>query len=212
MPFGASKAARWQAYQTRARMGLNLWLQVITFVLIGWSLLTLLLIWHETGVYFPALQHAYFGQWIVSGIITQSPLIRLLGPGMKLPANGAWYPVRPLADWLNGPQLYHAPFTAWFAHYGLRTGLAPLLWAAIIVLRRFRNVINREHIRGLQLLGPRDHNRQLNGGYLARFGQRRDAIMLGSTSISASKQVEHFLITGSPGAGKSTLIRHMLAQ
>ena len=52
MPFGASKAARWQAYQTRARMGLNLWLQIITFVLIGWSLLTLLLIWHETGSLF----------------------------------------------------------------------------------------------------------------------------------------------------------------
>src|SRR6202034_4673087 len=103
----------------------------------GWSLITLLLIWQETGVYFPALQHAYFGQWIVCGVITQSPLIRLLGPGMKIPANGAWYPVKPLADWLNGPQFYRAPFTAWFAHYGLRTALVPLLLAAaIIVLAR----------------------------------------------------------------------------
>src|SRR5262249_6259776 len=37
-------------------------------------------------------------------------------------------------------------------------------------------------------------------------------IRLGASVIPAAKECEHFLITGSPGAGKSTLIRQMLTQ
>jgi hypothetical protein len=39
--FGASEAARWQAYQTRARMGAHLWFQIFTWVLLGWIGLTI---------------------------------------------------------------------------------------------------------------------------------------------------------------------------
>ena len=45
-----------------------------------------------------------------------------------------------------------------------------------------------------------------------RQRQDREGIQLGTSVITGNKECEHFLITGSPGAGKSTLIRHMLTQ
>jgi energy-coupling factor transporter ATP-binding protein EcfA2 len=208
---GASEAARWQAYQTRARMGVRLWLQVISWAALLWAVLTISMVWHETGQYFPVIQHVYFGRWMLCGIITRTPLIRLLGPRLSIPLNGAWYPILSITDWLNGPELYHQPFTVWFWHYGLRTALIPLLLAAAVIAWRVRHVIDRDHIRGLRLLTPKDHKRQLNGGWLQRR-QTRHGMKLGASVIAPLKESEHFLITGSPGAGKSTLIRHMLMQ
>ena len=109
---GASEAARWQAYQTRARMGANLWLQILTMMIFGWITLTLYIIWYETGAFFPALGHAYFWRWVIGGIITRAPLLNLLAPQLKMPIAGRWYPLIPFTDWLNGPQLYHLPFTS----------------------------------------------------------------------------------------------------
>src|SRR6266851_5600168 len=114
---------------------------------------------------------------------------------------------------LNGPQLYHLPFTTWFAHYGIRTALAPLGLAVLAIAWRARHHLDVEHLRGLRLLAPREHNRQLNGDWLTRVQNgRRRGIRLGSSVIPEAKECEHFLITGSPGAGKSTLIRHTLLQ
>src|SRR5580704_3951947 len=99
---GASEAARWQAYQTRARMGANLWLQILTMTIFGWISLTLCIIWHETGAFFPRLGHAYFCRWVIGGIITRAPLLNLFAPQLKMPLAGRWYPLIPLTDWLNG--------------------------------------------------------------------------------------------------------------
>jgi energy-coupling factor transporter ATP-binding protein EcfA2 len=207
---GASEAARWQAYQTRARMGLRLWLQILMGVVMLWALLTGYVVWYETGQYFPKIDHAHFGYWVACGLITQTPLIRLLGQ-LELPLKGGWYSVVVLADWLDGPGFYHAPFTIWFWHYGLRTALIPVGLAVTISAWRMRHIIDREHIRGLRLLRPKEHQRQANGGWLQRW-RNRDGIRLGASIIAPRKEAEHFLITGSPGAGKSTLIRHMLSQ
>jgi hypothetical protein len=208
---GASEAARWQAYQTRARMGVRLWVQVISWALLLWAGFTTCVIWRETGSYFPRLEHVYFGRWALCGIITRTPLLTLLTPRVAIPLNGQWYPVVPLSDWLNGPALYQAPFTVWFWHYGLRTALIPIALAAAVITWRARHAIDREHIRGLRLLAPKDHKRQLNGGWFQRRLVRH-GMKLGASVIGPRKETEHFLITGSPGAGKSTLIRHMLAQ
>jgi hypothetical protein len=212
MAFGASEAARWQAYQTRARMGAHLWFQIFTWVLLGWIGLTIYVVWYETGAYWPALQHAYFWRWVICGIISGTPLLDFFAPRLYVPAAGHWYPLPPFTDWLNGPQLYHLPFTIWFFHYGVRTALLPLALAAGTLTWRSRHVIDREHLRGLRLLAPKQHNRQLNGGWVARLVRRPSGIELGESMIAAKKECEHFLITGSPGAGKSTLIRHMLSQ
>jgi hypothetical protein len=212
MALGASEAARWQAYQTRARMGAHLWFQILTVALLGWAALTLYVVWYETGAYYPALQHAYFGRWVICGIITNTPILKLCAPRLSVPVAGGWYPLTQLTNWMNGPQLYHQPFTVWFVHYGVRTAVIPLALAVGAITWRARHVLDNEHLRGLRLLVPKQHNRQLNGGWLARLGQRREGIHLGASIISQNKECEHFLITGSPGAGKSTLIRHMLAQ
>src|SRR6266700_4013454 len=60
MAFGASEAARWQAYQTRARMSAHLWFQIITIAVLGWVVLTLYVVWRQTGVFYPQLDHQYF--------------------------------------------------------------------------------------------------------------------------------------------------------
>jgi predicted AAA+ superfamily ATPase len=77
---------------------------------------------------------------------------------------------------------------------------------------RARHHLDAEHLRGLRLLTPRDHNRQLSRGYLAGTLRRQRGIRLGSSIIPEAREAEHFLVTGSPGAGKSTLMRHMLTQ
>jgi len=213
MAFGASEAARWQAYQTRARMGAHLWFQIITTVVLGWVALTMYVVWRQTDAFYPQLGHQYFWRWVFCGIITETPVLNLCAANLKVPAAGRWYALPEFTDWLNGPQLYHLPFTTWFAHYGVRTALAPLGLAVLAIAWRARHHLDAEHLRGLRLLAPREHNRQLNGGWRARLhsGPRR-GIRLGSSIIPQAKECEHFLITGSPGAGKSTLIRHTLLQ
>jgi len=213
MAFGASEAARWQAYQTRARMGAHLWFQIITTAVLGWVALTLYVVWRQTGVFYPQLDHQYFWYWVFCGIIVDTPLLDLCAPNLKVPAPGGWYPLPGFTQWLDGPQLYHLPFTTWFVHYGVRTALVPLGLGAVALAWRAHHHLDVEHLCGLRLLAPREHNRQLGGGRLVRLHSgRRRGIRLGASIIPGAKECEHFLITGSPGAGKSTLIRHMLAQ
>jgi type IV secretory pathway TraG/TraD family ATPase VirD4 len=211
---GASEAARWQAYQTRARMGVTLWFQVFLLVLFGWFILTVWAVWHETGEYFPQLEHAYFGRWVLCGLLTQAPMVGSVMRRLPMPINGARYFIGPLTDWLNGPQMYNAPFTAWFAHYGWRTALIPIGLVGGIVFWRARHLADSEHIRGLRLMSPQQHHRQLNGGWPMRLIARGGVvgIGIGTIVIPPNRECEHFLVTGSPGSGKSTLIRHMLAQ
>src|SRR5437870_4177646 len=75
LPFNASQAARWQAYQTRARMGVQLWFQIGRWVLLGWVALTVFLVWHETGRYFPEVDHAYFLYWMLGGVLSRLPIV-----------------------------------------------------------------------------------------------------------------------------------------
>jgi type IV secretory pathway TraG/TraD family ATPase VirD4 len=211
MARGASEAARWQAYQTRARMGVRLWLQILMGVLMLWAGFTSYVIWYETGQYFPQLHHLYFVQWMLCGVLTGTFLASFFVPWCKIPMNGAWYPIVPLTAWLNSPQLYHQPFTVWFWHYGCWTAALPIALAIGTIAWRAHHVVDRDHIRGLRLLTPKDHNRQSNGGWF-EWRQSRGGMKLGASVIAPRKESEHFLITGSPGAGKSTLIRHMLRQ
>jgi hypothetical protein len=57
MAFGTSEAARFQAYQTRARMGAALWSRAVRTVIFIWVALTIWLIWYRVGLYRPWLQH-----------------------------------------------------------------------------------------------------------------------------------------------------------
>lgn len=216
MALGASQAARFQAYQTRARMGAQLWSRVLVWIFFGWILVTLYVVWRQTGVAFPQLNHAYFGRWVICGILTHIPLIDTLALRCRLPANGAWYPVGPLTDWMNGPQMYYQPFPTWFWHYGIRTALITIGIGAFALMWRGRRHFDSEHIRGLRLLSPRDHNRQVNGSWFSRTYRRFTAeppgITLGSITLPRTLEREHIAILGNTGSGKSTLIRHTLYQ
>jgi hypothetical protein len=149
---------------------------------------------------------------VFCGILTDVPPLNFFAPRLRVPAGGVWYPLPQLTKWMNGPQLYHLSFLAWFIHYGLRAAIIPLTLATCAIRWRARHHLDAEHLRGLRLLTPRDHNRQLSRGYLAGTLRRQRGIRLGSSIIPEAREAEHFLVTGSPGAGKSTLMRHMLTQ
>src|SRR6266851_674379 len=61
MPVGTSPAARFQAVQTRARMGAALWCRALRFILFVWLVLTIWVIWYRVGLYRPELHHEYSG-------------------------------------------------------------------------------------------------------------------------------------------------------
>jgi hypothetical protein len=152
-------------------MGAHLWFQIITAMILGWVVLTMYVVWRQTDAY-PQLGHQYFWYWVFCGIITQTPLLDLCAPNLKVPAPDGWYPLPEFTDWLNAPQLYHQPFTTWFAHYGVRTALLPFGLGIVALMWRARHHLDVEHLRGLRLLAPCEHNRQLNGGWIYRSARR----------------------------------------
>ena len=114
MAFGGSDAARFQAYQTRARMGAALWSRIILWTILGWFILTMWVVWHETGSYFPQLNHQYFWRWVICSTLLRIPFIDTIALRCMVPANGTWYPLGPLVNWMNGPKMYYQPFPTWF--------------------------------------------------------------------------------------------------
>lgn len=219
MALGASQAARFQAYQTRARISVVLWFRIIICASLVWAALTLYVVWRQTAAAFPALGHQFFWYWVICGTMIETPLVSFYAARISVPVAGQWYPLPQFLDWLNGPQLYHLPFTVWFAHYALRTALVPVAIGVAIISWRVRKGLDGEHLRGLRLLTPRDHNHQLEGeDYRARLlaclnrPSGGSGIRIGSSIIPVEKECEHFQIAGSPGSGKSTQIRHMLYQ
>ncbi len=229
MPVRTSPAARFQAMNTRAQMSAALWSRAIRFVLFIWIVVTIWLIWYRVGLYRPELHHEYFGRWILCGIINDTPLLNHFAPRLPMYADGAWYALPSFTQWLDGPEMYRDSFYSWYWHmatglggyYGLGTDLLPLgLGALLIGWRLRRDPDDPDHIRGLRLLSPRQHNRQLNGGGIYRSARRAfkppqgggSGIRLGTSIIPAEKEFEHFMVCGSPGSGKSTMIREILMQ
>src|SRR5262249_45202231 len=128
------------------------------------------------------------------------------------------YALPSFTAWLDSPQLYGASFYSWFWHvatglpdyYGLGTDLFPISLLALVgVWRARRPTDGAHHIRGLQLVSPRQLNRELDGGGLNRTSS---GIELGRVVIPDRMLCEHLLITGSTGAGKSITIRSLLKQ
>jgi type IV secretory pathway TraG/TraD family ATPase VirD4 len=210
MAFGGSDAARFQAYQTRARMGAALWSRIILWTILGWFALTIWVVWHETGSYFPQVGHQYFWRWVICSTLLRIPFIDTIALRCTVPANGAWYLLGPLVNWMNGPKMYYQPFPTWFWHYGVRTALIPVGLGVAAIIWRIRHHVGAFHVRGLKLLTARAHDRQLNGGIIRKVFSRRDRIQIGDSTIPAEKMTEHILISGSPGSGKSCLVRQLL--
>jgi hypothetical protein len=204
-------------------MGASLWFLIIKFMVMVWFALTVCVVWHETGEAFPALRHAYFWRWMLGGIFTGVPLLDRLGAYMLLPFDGGWPPLLDVVAALNGPQFYHGTFGQWFWHYAWYTTPVPLLLAPLTALISHNRNRDPEHIRGLKLLRPRQHNRQLNGGWWGKLKRAAHSIAfvdppswrpirIGKSVVPLEKDCEHFLVTGNTGSGKSVLIASLLRQ
>jgi hypothetical protein len=222
MRLRTSPAAEFQALQTRAKIGAMLWSRAARAVFYGWIALTVAVIWYRVGLYRPWLHHAYFGRWILCGIINDTPLLNRLAPQIPMYADGGWYTLPSFTGWLNSPQMYGASFYSWFWHmatgfggyWGLGTDLLPLSTLALVLIWRWqRDPDGSEHLRGLRLLTPQQHRRQLYGGIIKQLihGAPR-GIDLGGIIIPEQAETEHILISGNPGSGKSTTMRAMLKQ
>jgi type IV secretory pathway TraG/TraD family ATPase VirD4 len=232
MRLRTSPAAEFQSLQTRAIMGATLWSRAARGVIFAWIALTIWLIWHRVGLYLPELRHEYFGRWIVCGFFNDTPFLNRLADRLPMYANGGWYTLPSVAAWLDGPGMYRQSFYSWYWHtatglggyYGFGTDLFPLVCLALVIVWRWRRDPDAtDHLRGLRLLTPRQFERQLAGSWfkqwyraapLARLNRPTggSGIRLGTSVIPAEKEFEHFLVTGSPGGGKSTLMRQMLMQ
>jgi hypothetical protein len=212
----ASDAARLQAYQTRMRIGSAVYARVVFWIIIAWLALTFYVVWHETGAYFPRVGHQYFWRWVVCSTLLRIPFINTIALRCTVPANGIWYPLGPLTNWLNGPKMYYQPFPTWFWHYGIRTALIPLALGGFALIWRVRHAVDAEHLRGLRLLTRREHDRQLNGGWIRRSYRKatseQPGIRIGPVALPAKKESQHILLAGQTGTGKSIVNRHLLYQ
>jgi hypothetical protein len=219
MRLAPSPAAQFQAIKTRARLAAQLIWQAFISLLTIWILLITLVIWHEVGLHLPQLDHLYFGRWIVCSLFAETPYLSRFTRWMWIPTGGAYPRLGPLNAWLAGPAMYRHTFYQAFWHtagsgWGLLADLVPAGLACLLIGWRWRqDPASGDHLRGLRLLTPRELKHELHGGRTKRLllGEPR-GIRLGETVIPERIESEHVLITGNPGAGKSTAIRTMLKQ
>lgn len=225
MALGASEAARIQTYQTRLRMGAALWSRAIRAIIFIWIVLTLWVIWYRVGLYRPELHHEFFGRWILGGIITDTPILSHFAPRIPMPADRQWYGLPSFMTWLDGPEMYRDSFYSWYWHmatglggyYGLGTDLFPIGLGALLLAWRWRRENDgSEHLRGLRVISPQEHNRQVNGSWFTRQYRTLTAetpgITLGSVTLSRGLEREHIAIFGNTGSGKTSVSRQILDQ
>ena len=225
MALGTSEAARFQALGTRARMSAALWSRAVRFIIFIWIVLTLWVIWYRVGLYRPELHHEFFGRWILGGIITDTPLVSRLAPRIPMPAGRQWYDLPSFMTWLDGPEMYRDSFYEWYWHmatglggyYGLGTDLLPISLLVLLLAWRWqRENDGSEHLRGLRVISPREHKRQVNGAWFTRnyrnLTVEPPGITLGSVTLSRALEREHIAILGATGSGKTSVDRQALDQ
>ena len=212
MRSGISDGAFFQAYETRVRLSAQLVFRLSLGLSSLWLILTTYIVWYATGVYLPALGHQYFFRWILCDMLTSVPLVSDLAAWLPMYANGALYSLPSFGAWLDGPQFYQRSFPVWFWWYGRWTALTPLGLMLCAIVWRLRHRLDLKHIRGLQLITPQQHNRQLNGRQLITTSRSNDGFQIGASVVPRKLESSHIMICGQSGSGKSTLIRLLLRQ
>jgi hypothetical protein len=97
-------------------LGAQLIWQALIFLLALWIVLTTFIIWHQVGVYLPALEHAFFGRWILCSLFGETPFLNRFTGWMWIPVNGTYPRVGTLRAWLAGSEMYHHTFDQAFCH------------------------------------------------------------------------------------------------
>jgi energy-coupling factor transporter ATP-binding protein EcfA2 len=212
MQSGISDGAFFQAYETRAKLTAQLFFRLALGLSAAWLILTIYVVWYATGVYLPALGHQYFFRWILCDLLTDTPLVRDLADWLPMYANGALYNLPSFGAWLDGPQFYRQSFPEWFWCYGRWTALMPLGLALCGIAWRLRHRLDIKHIRGLQLITPQRHARQLGQRHLITTARPEPGLQIGASTIPRKLESRTIMICGQSGSGKSTLIRRLLRQ
>ena len=101
MALEPSNAARSQAYITRARIGFVVYARILVWLIIVWAVLTVGVVWHETGQYFPQFGHRYFGRWAIFSTLVRTPIPGPLAFYHLIPTDGRRWSMAELAAWLN---------------------------------------------------------------------------------------------------------------
>ncbi|HJU09383.1 MAG TPA: type IV secretion system DNA-binding domain-containing protein, partial [Candidatus Binataceae bacterium] len=219
MRLSPSPAAQFQASKTRFLLGLTLFVQLLLTLAISWIVPVMLILWHEIGVDLPDLQHACAGRWMLCSILRDTPFLQGHTDWIWMPLNGGWVQLPDAAAWLNGPDMYQHSFyqAFWYTAghgWGLMAGLIPLSLVALLVGWRFRHDSkDSEHIRGLRLLTPAEHDCEVNGSRLWQwlFGKPH-GLQLGQSIIPQKFLSEHLFYIGNTGSGKTTAIASEVRQ
>ena len=166
MRIRTSSAAEFQSMQTRAIMGAALWSKALGTVCVLWIFVTLWLIWHRVP---PAVEHQFFGRWMLCSILSDTPILSRLTLKLPMYAQGAWYSLPEFGHWLDS--IYGGSFYAWSwratvgaGAYGLGSDLLPITAGILLVGWWWRrNPDAGHHIRGLTLMSDAAFDRHVNG-------------------------------------------------
>jgi hypothetical protein len=186
--------------QSQARF----WRPVIGVV---WLLCSAIYLWVGIG----AAGRASFAVWV------KASFWGWLWPRHLVAFQGHWYAPQTLASWLQ-QTVYGNPLSSWLLE-SLLMGMVPALAGVLAVIgyarRRSQKPIIGEHIRGVQLVSVHHLQQQIDGSrslWQWRRPATADGVKIAGVVVPRALETSHFVITGSTGTGKSTILRRLLQQ
>jgi hypothetical protein len=161
-------------------------------------------IWHATG-------RANFAVWV------NASFWGWLWPWHLVAFQGRWYAPQTLATWLQ-QTVYGNPLSSWLLE-SLVMGMLPALASVCAVVscarRRSQPPLSEEHVRGVQLVSVPHLQHQIDGPrswWQWRSLAAADGVQIAGVVVPRAVETSHFVITGSTGTGKSTVLRRLLHQ
>ena len=140
-----------------------------------------------------------------------------LWPRHLVTFQGRWYAPQTLAAWLQ-QTVYGNPLSSWLLE-SLLMGMLPALACVLAVVgyarRRSQQPLVEEHIRGVQLVSVHHLQQQIDGPrswWPWRRPATADGVQIAGVVVPRALETSHFVITGSTGTGKSTILRRLLQQ
>jgi len=184
---------------------LKLWTQTAVRIVLAiglvWVAITTTLVWYWMGYYGGPPAHRYFGRWVLAWFFAE--IVPL--PFGSIPYNGQRYPIDSIYLFLCRRYYFGGSFAGWFWHYapwGAVVTLFSVGFLALAIFPPLRRDRGARHIRGTDVVPSRRLARELQG----------DGIVIGNMRTPRRQEPQHFLLSGQPGTGKSTVIRSILRQ
>ena len=126
-------------------------------------------------------------------------------PFGSLPYKGQRYTIGSMYMYLSRRYYYGGSFASWFWHYAPWGAILTALIIGVTLMIIFpppRRSRSARYVRGTDVIPSRRLARELSG----------DGVRIGDMRTPRRLESQHFLISGSPGTGKSTAIRSILRQ